>query len=515
MKSKIKDCLLIIVILGLFVLIWFLADSKELESEVTIDDDTYGFITNLDDFIANLDDNMDLTDAKTSIASQMTDLSKYYSDGDLVGYASQDILNLLRDKNITSTEQLKTELDSELDRISNDYGSLVDSKDIKPRELSMNSNTVCSVYGSSSEYCLADSNNNLKGYVYISSSSSKKWVVLLHGNAGSGKIIYNQIGAMYVAKGYNILAPDLRGSGKSGGVNSWSYLESLDTYDWIKWLNENYSVDTLVIHGVSLGANIGMQLITNPNYADVLRNQYHFKGIVEDSGYVSLTELVKGLINAGDTMDLNLFIENTEEESGNFEKNIISVINELGITADQKTINDLANGNISTDEFERLINGYINNRQVLDNSATINRQRYNNGSYDVVKLADANEAVTDDIIKQYIIENKVFGINESNFDMYENVFANGRNFRSSDKVLIIHSRTDDIIHYRNAVEVNSKAGSANTRFRFYWNVQNQPHAFILAGIQKESYTNLVQQYLRCVENDSYCADGNFSNYVNS
>lgn len=500
MKERIKDIFLIFVICGLFFLVWYLANITDVSTKSsTIDESTDDFITELDDFIANLDNNMDLNDAKNSIASQMLDLSKYYSEGELVGYTSEDIKNLMRDKNIKSTEDLKKVLDEELGKVSADYDNLINPNSIQAKKVTIGTDTVCSTYGSSSEYCLGD--DKLNGYVYISSASSNKWVLLLHGNAGGGKAIYNQVGAPYVARGYNILAPDLRGHGKSGGVNSWGYLESLDAFDWIKWLDNNYNVDTLVVHGVSLGANTGMQLVTNPNFTADLRNKYHFKGLVEDSGYVSLTELIKGLINAGDTMDLDLFVQNTEEETGNFERNITSVINELGLSVDQKTISDLANGNISTTEFENLINNYINNRRI-----NVDAKNYNEGN----ELN--NSQVTDDVIKQYIIDNRVFGINSSNFDTYENVFGNGRGFRPSDKVLIIHSKTDDIINYRNAVQVSNKAKEIGTKFNFYWNVSDQPHAFILAGLQKEKYYSLVRTYLRCIDDNSYCADGNYSNY---
>ena len=46
------------------------------------------------------------------------------------------------------------------------------------------------------------------------------------------------------------------------------------------------------------------------------------------------------------------------------------------------------------------------------------------------------------------------------------------------------------------------AKEANTNFRFFWGLENQPHAFILVGIKKNEYYGLVRDYLSCIESNS-------------
>ena len=77
------------------------------------------------------------------------------------------------------------------------------------------------------------------------------------------------------------------------------YLESLDIYDWIKDLNENYSVrygvktapSTIIVHGISLGGATTLQLSTNPDIAAAKGMPYtknltqlNVKGFVDDCG---------------------------------------------------------------------------------------------------------------------------------------------------------------------------------------------------------------------------------------
>ncbi len=102
----------------------------------------------------------------------------------------------------------------------------------------------------------------------MADAKSDKWVILIHGNAMKSKQMFNATGKMYTDNGYNVLAPDLRGAGDSGGSVAMGYLESLDVYDWIKDLNNNYQTrygvstapSTIIVHGVSLGGATTLQV---------------------------------------------------------------------------------------------------------------------------------------------------------------------------------------------------------------------------------------------------------------
>ena len=66
------------------------------------------------------------------------------------------------------------------------------------------------------------------GYIYYSKDKSTKWVILVHGYMMNGKLMANSLAEMYLNKGYNVIAPDLRGFGRSKGSVAMGYLESLD-----------------------------------------------------------------------------------------------------------------------------------------------------------------------------------------------------------------------------------------------------------------------------------------------
>ena len=93
----------------------------------------------------------------------------------------------------------------------------------------------------------------LWGRIYKQKEPSGKWAIILHPNQLDGSIITNNIGYIYYELGYHILAPDLRGFGKSEGRVAMGFLESLDVYDWLKKLHADYKVEQVIVHGLSLG----------------------------------------------------------------------------------------------------------------------------------------------------------------------------------------------------------------------------------------------------------------------
>ena len=182
--------------------------------------------------------------------------------------------------------------------------------------------------------------------------TSDKWVVLLHGNSMNGQAIADAIGQMYLDQGINIIAPDLRGAGNSEGSVAMGYLESLDVWDWLTYLNSNYSCKEVFVHGVSLGGATTVYLSGLSVDGKTLKDQ-NVIGLVEDCGYASMTEIIKGLLGGSDS-DSELaaqklgISDKTDLSSlvGNLEDTVIKelLINNLGTGLTDSNFDELQDG---------------------------------------------------------------------------------------------------------------------------------------------------------------------------
>ena len=140
----------------------------------------------------------------------------------------------------------------------------------------------------------------LHASVYLNDASNN-WVVLVHPFMLSGTSIAGSVGDFYYEKGYNIIAPDLRGFGESEGSVALGFLESLDIYDWIVMLQE-YNPENVFVHGVSLGGATtnflsGIDGFMNNAPANIRINKEiqslesgDVIGLIEDCGYTDMTE---------------------------------------------------------------------------------------------------------------------------------------------------------------------------------------------------------------------------------
>ena len=145
-----------------------------------------------------------------------------------------------------------------------------------------------------------DYSASLHASVYLNDESDN-WVVLVHPFMLSGTSIASSVGDFYYEKGYNILAPDLRGFGDSEGSVALGFLESLDIYDWLVKLQE-YNPEKVYVHGVSLGGATtnflsGIDGFMNNAPEDIRINKeiqslesLNVKGLIEDCGYTNMTE---------------------------------------------------------------------------------------------------------------------------------------------------------------------------------------------------------------------------------
>lgn len=150
------------------------------------------------------------------------------------------------------------------------------------------------------EFAGEDAEAKLSATLYMHEEATTKWALLIHPFLLSGSTIANSVGPYYYEKGYNIIAPDLRGFGDSEGSVALGCFESMDMYDWLTKLNAEYDVSQVIVHGISLGgattnylSGIDGFINNGPTKINTqLKSIRELKvvGLVEDCGYTDMTE---------------------------------------------------------------------------------------------------------------------------------------------------------------------------------------------------------------------------------
>ena len=88
------------------------------------------------------------------------------------------------------------------------------------------------------------------------------------------------------------------------------------------------------------------------------------------------------------------------------------------------------------------------------------------------------------------------GLTEQNYEKYSDSFSNGRHFPSGSKIMIIHGTGDTLVPHSNSNIVASNIPPAELLYK--WDVPGAPHAFLLIGMHKNEYSNLVEKFTSCV-----------------
>lgn len=263
------------------------------------DIDNYkSFLNETKSFMQGLDKNMSVNDMKINIIDKLTELQEKYSNTTVIPYISNQILN----KTISSSE---TNPSSFLSSIISTIQSFLGNTNLAIESLKPNvvlDDMIATTAGklSGEKYAV-----NLSGNIYYANPdangkpTSNKWVVLVHGFMMNGQAMADAIGHMYIDQGFNILAPDLRGFGNSGGnkgKGGMGYLDSLDIWDWLTYLNQQYTCDEIFVHGVSLGGATTIFLSGLEVDGKTIKDQ-NVIGLVEDCGYTSMTGIIEDSLN--------------------------------------------------------------------------------------------------------------------------------------------------------------------------------------------------------------------------
>lgn len=114
-----------------------------------------------------------------------------------------------------------------------------------------------------------------------------KAVIILSGRTESLRYGY-YFARPYADAGYNVLVVDSRAHGNSDGTYiTFGFEESKDALAWANFVNTTYGIQTIVFHGICIGAAGGMLAITSPECPACI------KGIVTEGMFANFGESMK------------------------------------------------------------------------------------------------------------------------------------------------------------------------------------------------------------------------------
>ncbi|MDA5458006.1 alpha/beta hydrolase [Weissella confusa] len=146
----------------------------------------------------------------------------------------------------------------------------------------------------------AKDGTKLVGNYVPAEKKTNKTVVVIHGFGVEHKAMA-PYGQMFHDMGYNVLMPDDRASGKSGGKYiGFGYLDAKDYKQWIsKVITKNGQDSQIVVMGASMGGATTMMLSGMNPPAQV-------KAYIEDAGYTSVYDELE--YQAGDMYGLPMWL---------------------------------------------------------------------------------------------------------------------------------------------------------------------------------------------------------------
>lgn len=397
----------------------------------------YGsFVNELSTFTKGMDNSLNLSESKIQLIDEILALRNKYSSSPIVSTVSSQLLNTITTSSSTNISDLLNSIDLNL---------LLNSKNLAIESLTPDVEIDNMVATTAGKLSGSDYQVKLAGKIYYANTdssgkpTSNKWAILVHGNNMDGQSIADAIGQMYLDQNINVLAPDLRGCGNSEGSCGMGYLESLDIWDWLTYLNTNYSgkCDEIFVHGVSLGGATTLFLSGLEIDGKTLKDQKVI-GLVEDCGYTSLTGIVKDLLGS---------ILGGSSSSSDTNSSIQFALKSLGLSSKM----DLSSLNI-------------------DN-------------------------LSETLVKQLLLVSSTTGLTESNFDEKQNALNSLTNCNLP--LLIIHGTKDPMVPFKNSDTIYANA-MANTNIPYVqrYSVEGETHAFIVLGSKYNVYEGHVQNFIK-------------------
>ena len=130
-------------------------------------------------------------------------------------------------------------------------------------------------------------NNGLNLYGEYYDFGFDKTVFILSGRTESLRYGYF-FAKPYSDNKFNVLVIDSRAHGLSDGrFNTVGFEESKDVLAWTKFINQEFNIDTIIFHGICIGAAGGMLAITSPDCPSCV------KGIVTEGMFANFGESMK------------------------------------------------------------------------------------------------------------------------------------------------------------------------------------------------------------------------------
>ena len=133
----------------------------------------------------------------------------------------------------------------------------------------------------------------LTGKMLKQENPTNKWAIIVHGHTRYYESVCS-IAKDFYDKGFNILTPNLRGHGPSGGkITTMGIMECQDMLCWIELILKEDKNANIILHGTSLGAGTVMNTIGLKS--ECLKN---VKAVIEDCGFTSIYSEFENLIKS-------------------------------------------------------------------------------------------------------------------------------------------------------------------------------------------------------------------------
>ncbi len=125
----------------------------------------------------------------------------------------------------------------------------------------------------------------LNAYCFEQPKTSQRWLIAVHGYGQSASAMFPFVKPFY-EEGYNIIIPECRGFGQSGGnYYGLGWADRLDIVKWCRLISADQPKAEIVLFGLSTGADAVLMASGEDNLP------VNVKCIIADSAYSRLTDL--------------------------------------------------------------------------------------------------------------------------------------------------------------------------------------------------------------------------------